>query len=321
MSKFLTGNLLEEKLTDIIWNAKKYLIIVSPFIKLDEHTKSVLDKIKSNHEIFVFIVFGKNEDYKHKSFNEDDFTYFSEFKNIAILYNKDLHAKFYCNEREGLITSLNLYGFSMVNNIEYGVFFERNILNPLEKLFDETDEFTLNLVFSNSDVVFLKRPQSSSKFFGLKKVYQQSTVLYDVSEAFFSVNCEYDKRSLDSFDLTLQQNLNKVFDQKPQRQIPKKEENDFDSKVQETNIEHDKVSSEGKSNAKGYCIRTGETIPFNPERPFSYKAFRSWVIFQNYDYPENYCHKTGKKSDGKTCMRKPILKSSYTNEEYTNIEM
>lgn len=33
MSKFLTGKELSEKLTDIIWDAKKYVVIVSPFIK------------------------------------------------------------------------------------------------------------------------------------------------------------------------------------------------------------------------------------------------------------------------------------------------
>ena len=51
MSTFLTGQELENKLTDIIWNAKKYVVIVSPFIKLDDHTKKVLEKIKNTpHE-------------------------------------------------------------------------------------------------------------------------------------------------------------------------------------------------------------------------------------------------------------------------------
>ena len=118
MSNFLTGDELERKLTDIIWNAKKHIVLVSPFIKLDEHMKAVLQKIKSTHEISVFVVFGKNEEYKHKSFNEEDFNFFKDFKNITILYNKNLHAKHYCNESEGLITSLNLYGYSMVNNVE-----------------------------------------------------------------------------------------------------------------------------------------------------------------------------------------------------------
>ncbi|MBK9982082.1 MAG: hypothetical protein IPP15_06575 [Saprospiraceae bacterium] len=58
----------------------------------------------------------------------------------------------------------------------------------------------------------------------------------------------------------------------------------------------------------GYCIRTGEKIPFNPERPFSYNAYKSWAEYKNMDYPEAYCHKTGKPSYGKTSMRNPILR-------------
>ena len=57
----------------------------------------------------------------------------------------------------------------------------------------------------------------------------------------------------------------------------------------------------------GYCIRTGNRIPFDPSRPFSYEAYQSWVIFENWDYPEKYCHKTGKFSNGKTSMANPIL--------------
>lgn len=123
MSNFLSGKQLEDKLTDIIWNAKKFLIVVSPFIKLDNHVRSIFDKIKANHEIPLYIIFEKNEGYQYKSFNKIDFEYFREFKNIVILYNKDLHAKHYCNEKEGLITSLNLYDYSMINNIEYGIHF------------------------------------------------------------------------------------------------------------------------------------------------------------------------------------------------------
>ena len=34
---------------------------------------------------------------------------------------EDLHAKCYLNEKEALVTSLNLYDYSMVNNVEMGV--------------------------------------------------------------------------------------------------------------------------------------------------------------------------------------------------------
>ena len=74
MSNFLAGKALEDKLTDIIWNAKKYLLIISPFIKLDNHVRNIFDKIKATHEVYLILVFGKNEDSKHKSLREEDFS-------------------------------------------------------------------------------------------------------------------------------------------------------------------------------------------------------------------------------------------------------
>lgn len=58
---------------------------------------------------------------------------------------------------------------------------------------------------------------------------------------------------------------------------------------------------------RGYCIRTGVEIPFNPEKPMTYDAYQTWAQFGNPDYPENFCHRTGKPSYGKTSMRRPIL--------------
>ena len=66
------------------------------------------------------------------------------------------------------------------------------------------------------------------------------------------------------------------------------------------------------SNRKtGYCIRTGVPIPFDPERPLSYDAFKIWNQFGDPDYKENYCHFSGEPSNGETCVRRPILKKNW----------
>ncbi|TVZ16093.1 phospholipase D family protein [Maribacter sp. MAR_2009_72] len=57
----------------------------------------------------------------------------------------------------------------------------------------------------------------------------------------------------------------------------------------------------------GYCIRTGEKIPFNPKQPMSKKAWKIWKEYANDTFPEKFCHKTGKSSEGKTSMKNPIL--------------
>lgn len=75
----------------------------------------------------------------------------------------------------------------------------------------------------------------------------------------------------------------------------------------------------------GYCIRTGVRIPLNHERPFSFDAYNEWNAWSNMDYPENYCHFSGEKSNGQTSMANPVLYKnwkSYTKalDEYFTSE-
>lgn len=299
MSKFLTGKDLEEKLTDIIWDAKKYIVIISPFIKLDDYVKNIFEKVKSRHDISFYLLFGKNENSKNRSISSKDFEYFTEFKNIAILYNKDLHAKHYCNESEGLITSLNLYDYSMINNVEYGVHFSTRIIGS-DKLFIETEVFTDDLMFKKSDVVFLKKPQYSKSLFGLKKNYQDSKIIFDVSEEFFQNSETYKKQALIDIDTDTETSFEKKFSIKPIREVEVLNKTLKIVKKSKAIIIEDEEDM-------GFCIRTGEEIPFNPNRPYSYKAYKSWAQFENYNYSENFCHETGKESFGKTSMNNPIL--------------
>ena len=58
MAEFVTGRRLGEEVYDIIFNARKQLLIVSPFIKLDDYFKhGVFNKHKSNAELHIIIAF------------------------------------------------------------------------------------------------------------------------------------------------------------------------------------------------------------------------------------------------------------------------
>lgn len=86
MSKFLTGEELSKKVYDIIWEAEQTLIIVSPFIKLDDYFKKLFEKHKYNHKLHITIIFGRNESRPSKSLRREDFEFFKQFKNISIIY-------------------------------------------------------------------------------------------------------------------------------------------------------------------------------------------------------------------------------------------
>jgi hypothetical protein len=64
-------------------------------------------------------------------------------------------------------------------------------------------------------------------------------------------------------------------------------------------------------NGSGYCIRTGVKIPFNPDRPLSDIAYKSWNKYKDKGYKEKYCHYSGEPSNGETSFAKPIMKKNF----------
>ncbi len=290
MSKFVTGELLEEKITDIIWDAKETLLIVSPFIRLDDFFKKLFLRHENNDNLHIIIVFGKNETNVSKSLNIGDFDFFKRFPNISIVYAPNLHGKYYGNEKQGVITSVNFHDHSFKNNIEFGIFSEQNIITQLGSNPDLSAwEFCKAVAYQN-DAIFVRRPVYREKRFLVRfgKEYIKSETLLDHTSYFYGrSSSRYKPQLLSDFE----DEINSETLQKPIRE----------------NVEEPRKSWREMSPQHGYCIRTGEHIPYNPERPFSYYAWKTWNEFQNPDFAENYCHKTGKPSYGKTSMRKPIL--------------
>lgn len=290
MADFYTGEALDEKLTDIIWKANKELIILSPFIRLDDYCKKIFSKLKKSPELEIILVFGKNEGETQRSLNQEDLEFFKDFENIVIIYCNNLHAKYYSNENEALLTSLNLLGKSMTGNVEYGISFPNSKLT-IDKLYADSMNST-NEVIKSNPCVFVKRPLYKKTNLGLSKKHLGHAILFDQTNALYR-NRNFEQKFYNDFEYELFQT-----DVKPTRE-----------EFQTVNEPKARNQNYNRNNNQelGYCIRTGVRIPFDPSRPFSYEAYQSWVIFENWDYPEKYCHKTGKYSNGRTSMANPIL--------------
>ncbi len=59
----------------------------------------------------------------------------------------------------------------------------------------------------------------------------------------------------------------------------------------------------------GFCLRCGEEIPFDPERPYCSSDYRSWARYKNEEYEEKRCHACG--DEHSTSMAKPVCISCY----------
>jgi phosphatidylserine/phosphatidylglycerophosphate/cardiolipin synthase-like enzyme len=118
MAKFLNTSATNYFLEELIKDAKDRLILISPFLKLNDRIKELLAD-KNRLKIDVRIVYGKSE------LQPEEIGWLKELTYIRTSFCKNLHAKCYMNEELCIIASLNLYEFSQVNNNEMGVLIRR----------------------------------------------------------------------------------------------------------------------------------------------------------------------------------------------------
>ncbi|EEY89035.1 phospholipase D family protein [Acinetobacter lwoffii] len=114
MAKFLNTSATNFFLEELIKNAKERLILISPYLRLNDRIKELLED-KDRLKIDVRIVYGKSD------LHPEEIKWIQKLDYVRLSFCKNLHAKCYLNESECIISSLNLYEFSQVNNNEMGI--------------------------------------------------------------------------------------------------------------------------------------------------------------------------------------------------------
>ncbi|WP_051203206.1 hypothetical protein [Hugenholtzia roseola] len=170
MPKFLTGTQLNEKIGDIMKEAEKRLLLVSPYIRLHPHYRKLLQVKLINPHLQLIILFGKNGKDFSRNISPQDIDFFRQFTNIEMRFDARLHAKYYANEKEAILTSMDLYDYSQENHIEAGVLTRSNLVNNIfGESFDlHAYEFFLGLI-GKSEIIYKATPEFSHNLLGQKK--------------------------------------------------------------------------------------------------------------------------------------------------------
>lgn len=131
MAKFLDTTGVSYHLQQLINKANERLVLISPYLKINDRIKQSLED-KNRLKIDIRVVYGKNE------LQPEENNWLKSMTSIRSSFCKDLHAKCYLNENEAIITSMNLYDFSQVNNNEMGIYIEKSSDPQLYKdIYDE----------------------------------------------------------------------------------------------------------------------------------------------------------------------------------------
>lgn len=102
------------EIENIIKYSYEYLLIVSPYLKINNRLKPKLAEAFERTDSVIIL-------YRENELNQDESLWLNGFTKVQLLPIKNLHAKCYLNEETALITSMNLYDYSQINNHELGV--------------------------------------------------------------------------------------------------------------------------------------------------------------------------------------------------------
>jgi len=142
MAKFLDTTGVSHELAQIIKGAKEKLIIISPYLQISEKFREMLED-QDRMKLDIRIIYGKSE------LQPQENNWLKSLKSVRTSICKNLHAKCYLNEKEALISSMNFYEFSQMNNNEMGIVVFRS---EDSQLYSDIDEEAKRLIRISDEI-------------------------------------------------------------------------------------------------------------------------------------------------------------------------
>jgi phosphatidylserine/phosphatidylglycerophosphate/cardiolipin synthase-like enzyme len=118
MAKFLDTTGISYHLEGLIKATKERLILISPYLQFNDRIKEHISNLNIQKKDIRII-------YRENKLHPDENNWLEKQIGVRTSICKNLHAKCYINEHEAIITSMNLYEFSQINNNEMGVYISK----------------------------------------------------------------------------------------------------------------------------------------------------------------------------------------------------
>lgn len=171
MAKFLTTKQISSQLEELIQEADKVLYLVSPYLKLSKDFQELINS-RNKNERKTIIIYGKYE------LTPEQLKFLTGLRHVYLKFHENLHAKCYINDTKLIITSLNFYEYSMINNKEIGVLYDLGNENDKEiytkafehiKFIEEnSNDKPFELASNNPQTDLKKNVELSKKSIGTK---------------------------------------------------------------------------------------------------------------------------------------------------------
>lgn len=127
MAKILNAGGTYREIVKVISNAKKYIVIISPYLKME----GIIDELSDRQDVPIVIIC---REMSTESMNEVGMNIQQKMKkqlerlpNCKVYECPNLHTKCYFNEVRMVISSMNLYESTVFKNFEMGIRLESKL--------------------------------------------------------------------------------------------------------------------------------------------------------------------------------------------------
>ena len=247
MVKFLTTRGISAGIEQIINDAQESLVLISPYIKAHPTIKERLER-KSRDGFDIHLVC------REKNLEHAERDWLRSMPFMKVSYRENLHAKCYMNEHEALVTSMNLYGYSEVNNEEMGLLVS---LKEDRRLYEQITDEVLRIVEGSRDAPIEEAQAKTEHSVGspLTRGMAQANRTSSVAPKDRNVTATAKPQSRPSGKAL----------SRPSAGVP----------------------------SHGFCIRCKTEVPTDPSKPYCRRCYTTWELFENPEYEEKHCHTCG----------------------------
>ncbi|CAL2087093.1 phospholipase D family protein [Tenacibaculum sp. 190524A02b] len=183
MAKFLNTTGVSYHLEELIKNTEDRLILISPYLQFHKRIKDHLENLNIQKKDIRII-------YRENKLQVEESNWLESQIGIRTSLCNSLHAKCYLNEKEAIVTSMNLYSFSQQNNDEMGIYVSKeknsdlynDIYNEVLRLLTISEEIRISVKKVNNKVelnsekaierILNKTKLSNSRFLTTKELSQ-----------------------------------------------------------------------------------------------------------------------------------------------------
>jgi hypothetical protein len=118
MAKFLNTTGVSYHLEVLLRNTRDRLILISPYLQFNDRIKEHIHNLNILKRDIRIV-------YRESKLHHDENNWLANQIGVRTSICKNLHAKCYINDNEAIITSMNLYEFSQINNNEMGIYLSK----------------------------------------------------------------------------------------------------------------------------------------------------------------------------------------------------